>query len=148
MGATDAAEESVWRHQGTGQILNRTYFPEGHKNGGIKQNCVYMHRETGAWEDRACLQLLESFTVCQTNHTSQLRLRGLCSETMEMNYYSFRPDYTNGKPIFQGHFGNIIYSDGNGTWILFDAHRSITLADLSLTSSDQYPIGWHTWILR
>ncbi|CAL4067806.1 unnamed protein product, partial [Meganyctiphanes norvegica] len=147
LGATDEENEGVWKKFDSDEVIT-TFFPSGHRSGGKTQNCIYMHKTSGNWEDQRCKSLRESLAVCEDNTSKHLRLRGLCADAEEKTHFQFLDQYKNGKPIFHGSHGYIIYFNGSTSWYLHDTQLNSTVAETILPSGDQYPIGLQTWISR
>ncbi|KAG7168338.1 Glutamate-gated chloride channel-like 9 [Homarus americanus] len=143
LGASDQEEETVWRDKATGEeITNMTQFFSDRPN--PEQNCLYLTKLTGVWEDIRCESGWWACTVCDTLHPQVLILRGLCYQNPDMIHF-FVDGYKNDKPFFHGAFGYNIYYEGLGQWRLWDSQSNKTVARLELPSSSLYPLGRHTW---
>ncbi|XP_076032422.1 uncharacterized protein LOC143020140 isoform X2 [Oratosquilla oratoria] len=147
LGATDEVEEGIWRQYRTDKKVLGV-FPKGRPNGERKQNCLFMFKTTGFWEDVRCDSNRLSNVACEWNTMRELRLRGLCVDIREKTKIEAL-GYYNGKPFFHGHYGHMIYSVEAGVWQLQDIRNNGSIiAKLQLPSASMYPLGRHRWQLE
>ncbi|KAG7175378.1 Glutamate-gated chloride channel-like 5 [Homarus americanus] len=147
IGLTDEKEEGTWRKISDNETVEELSFDTGQPNGKTDENCLYMAQGSGLWLDVYCHTDWLACVPCTKQHDSPLRLRGLCLRRKEETYYEVL-GYRNSKPYFHGFYGFMLYTVGDGEWLLKDIKKSTLVASLKLTSTNSYPIGRNTWSLN
>lgn len=146
IGATDEAEEGEWRKFSDDTVVQPIFeLPE--PNGGDGENCVLMFLPNGLWVDTSCAIQWPACVPCQADHDTPLRLRGFCFAQEPHAYYEVL-GYRGGKPYFHGYYGTMIFSVGDGIWLIFDTTQNKQIATLTLAHESLYPIGRHVWTMR
>lgn len=147
IGATDVDEEDVWRKFVNNEIVKETPFELKEPNGGTGENCILMFLPNGRWVDTSCDIEWNACVPCQVDHKAPLRLRGLCFSIEAETFFEVL-GYKEGKPYFHGYYGYMVYRNILGRWEMYDTTASQTIAVMTLSSKDSYPIGRHYWTLN
>lgn len=147
VGLSDEQEEDTWRRFSDNKTVRETSFVPGFPNGGTSENCIYMSRISGLWEDIACKREWFACSACTEDFERPLVLRGLCENKQAETMFETL-GYREGKPFFHGYYGKMIFKTPAGYWELRDTTTNTTLATLALDTSDDYPLGRHSWMLR
>lgn len=147
VGLSDELEEDRWRRFSDNKTVRETSFVPGFPNGGTSENCIYMSRISGLWEDIACNREWFACVACTEDFGRPLVLRGLCEKKKAETMFETL-GYRERKPFFHGYYGKMIFKTPTGDWELHDTTTNVTLAALALDTSDDYPLGRHIWILR
>ena len=125
---TDEDDQDHWRDILTGQPHNFSLIPwrlASEPTGGAAENCTGLNAEseTEFWAfDVDCGQKMTP--ACQ-GAGAQLRLRGLCGDSVVDSLYSLQPEVTGGRRLMRGRGGwRIEWQRGTKRWtITSDEHR-------------------------
>ncbi|XP_071525967.1 uncharacterized protein [Panulirus ornatus] len=144
LGVTDQDEEGVWVDVNTKKPVEYQNFVLPYPYGGSVENCAAMFPD-GAWSDAKCN--LKKCSSCEIKPSEFLRLRGLCFE--EEHETRFRVGgYVDGRPLFRGFYNLLIMWDkNNAQWLLRNTVNT-TLASMSPSDLEEYPLGQKIWTVR
>ena len=141
LAATDEEKEGVWRDYYTQQKLETGvawpwYSKYNDTFHGDKYNCPRMYTDESlenTWEEGTCFS---SNIGCPCQYETQpiLRLRGLCSYTLDDQYTPKQLATSPNDLIILGQYtSRIQYSDSSSQWILTDAVSNVTAVSVSST---------------
>ncbi|XP_068203016.1 uncharacterized protein [Palaemon carinicauda] len=122
-------------------LINSNWLP-GEHNTSHEENCLVLRKYDLNWDTTRC-----DFRICfpcSRTTDNYLQFRGLCQSTERQTRFML-DGYINSRPYFRGYYSLVIFSSGEKEWTLIDAHTNTTLAEVSLGSASEYPIGRHSW---
>ena len=148
IGITDIEEEGVWRKVSDNHIVNNTFFSQSVLDASREENCAILKIIKGMWGDYSCNSTSTMGCVaCEKNINAILYLRGICANRFTKTMVELLK-YFNSKPYFHSYYGYMIYKQDEKTWSFYDTVSNLTLAEITLPSNDDYPIGKHEWTLK
>lgn len=144
LGVTDEAQEGVWVDLNTQTPVDYNNFVSPFPYGGSVENCAALFPD-GTWGDAKCN--LKKCSSCEISPPEFLRIRGLCFENEHET--RFRVDeYVDGRPLFRGFYDLLIrWSSNTSQWLLINIENT-TLASLSPSDLDEYPLGQKQWVVK
>ncbi|KAG7153925.1 Gamma-aminobutyric acid receptor subunit beta-like 7 [Homarus americanus] len=144
LGVTDQAEEGVWVDMNVKKFVEFQNFVSPFPYGGSVENCAALFPD-GTWGDAKCS--IKKCSSCEFKPSEFLRLRGLCFEEEQQTRFRVA-DYVNGRPLLRGFYDLLIMWDNeNAQWLLRNTANT-TLASLSPSDLEEYPLGQKIWLVR
>lgn len=144
LGVTDKAQEGNWVDINENEPVEYNNFVSPFPYGGSIENCAALFPD-GTWGDAKCD--LKKCSSCEIKPPKYLRIRGLCFDNEHET--RFRVDeYVDGRPLFRGFYNLLIrWSSNSSQWLLINIANT-TLASLSPSNLEEYPLGQHQWVVR
>lgn len=143
LGISDAGMEDVWVNINTEEPIGYKNFKSPYPFGGIQYNCAVLAVNTG-WADSSCTD--NNCVACTLPSYHFLYLRGICLDKEHQNRFGLE-GYSGGRPMFRGYYDKVILWDSTEKrWILKDTSMNSTLAWMSSTSLEDYPLGKTNWV--
>lgn len=144
LGVRAVPSNTTWTYRNieTNEIMNYTNFRPGYSKAVDSYDCTFMDSFVpGKWAVYPCS--LKTCTVCSFDKLSNLRLRGLCEDTMLDRMYVIK-GVRNGKALFSGIGNTEIFWD-NTTWVIADLLHPEVSGRMEMTGLMQYPLGLRRW---
>ncbi|XP_047739475.1 uncharacterized protein LOC125178831, partial [Hyalella azteca] len=146
VGITDEKEEGNWSTIASGETMKENFFLVGEPNGGRGENCAVMSRKVPAFIDYNCEEIWPYCAPCVTYRP--LRIRGLCFNSEAETFMDLK-GYVNESIFIRGYYGiNIHNMLGTSEWHIFDSNLQKVIAEIHLSSDENYPIGRKMWTLK
>lgn len=143
LGASDEAEEGVWRSWSTNNPITYKPFSSRQPDGVRNENCLLLDLSRGGWSDWTCSVASQFCVSCTFTEPQVYALRGLCEPNPLDTVFTLR-GYLGGRPYWRGLLKyRVEYVESR--WELRDLWKNTTLATLTPRSATTYPHGLHTW---
>lgn len=122
--------------------LNYSKFRHGYSYADSTFRCILFDiYNLGFWSIYPCN--LKVCVTCKFSLVTQLRLRGLCKDSLIDNKYLLS-GYFNAKPKLEGiKYSRIVWQ--NNTWVIWDSLKEKVVAYMWNADLNQYPFGLHKW---
>lgn len=144
LGVRAVPSDTSWTYRNieTNETMAYTNFRPGYSKAVDSYECTFMDSFVpGKWAVYPCS--LKTCTVCSFAKLSNLRLRGLCEDSMLDRMYVIK-GVKNGKPLFSGVGNTEVFWD-NSTWVIADLLHPEISGRMEMTGLMQYPLGLRTW---
>ena len=137
----DMDEEGVWKDSINKQPLNDTQlWADGEPNGRTAENCGSI--TNCLWFVAVCIRTFPC--LCESKPRPNLKLRGLCKETLIDRDFQPQNDVNNiERLIIVGHSTSIEYDQKVMLWQMDVVFSNVT--GTSIASQKSYTLGKNTW---
>jgi len=150
LGVTDAKEEGVWTDLQGGRLNYTNFNSDGVHS---RQDCAAYEKppDTYKWNDVSCGNTYNFCVSCFTDTKTTFRLRGLCREKQNDNWFIMEEELTNLKHHFHGfakYSLELQTNEHNRTqWALVDMWQGNLTMAVWQTYRGDYPLGLRNWTL-
>ena len=139
----DIDKEGVWKDSLTGQSLNNTLpWMLNEPNGKSTENCAGFF--DCRWFDISCSRTLHC--LCDSEPRPNLRLLGLCNETLIARDYQPQNDVKDIETLtLVSHSTSIQYDQNQMLWLMSVAHHNVS--GTSVASPVSFTLGKNAWTI-